>query len=100
MMIREQRRDIFEAIGLLAIVASLIFVALEVRQANLATRIAARDSASQGHIDYMSNMIVPEILAAADRKAVRNEEMSDLESAQLSQFHAMRWRHYERVFFL
>ena len=100
MMTREQRRDIFEAIGLLAIVASLIFLALEVRQANLATRIAARDSASQGHIDYISNSIVPEILSVAQRKSFRDEELTELESAQISQFHSMRWRHYERVFFL
>ena len=100
MMTREQRRDIFEAIGLLAIVASLIFLALEVRQANLATRIAARDSASQGHIDYISNSIVPEILSVAQRKSFRDEELTGLESAQISQFHSMRWRHYERVFFL
>ena len=100
MMTREQRRDIFEAIGLLAIVASLIFLALEVRQANLATRIAARDSASQGHIDYMSFSVDPSILAVARQKMIRDEEWTDIELDQIRMFHAMRWRHYERVFFL
>ncbi len=99
-MTRDQKRDLFEAVGLIAIVVSLIFLALEVRQANLATQISARDSASQGHIDYISNTLVPEILATARRKAYASEDLTDLERQQLEQFHNIRWRHYERVYFL
>ena len=99
-MTREQRRDIFEAVGLIAIVASLIFLALEVRQANLATRIAARDFASQGHIEFLGRLIDSGIVAVARQKAIDGEELTTLESGQLGRFHDQRWRHYERVFYL
>jgi hypothetical protein len=99
-MTREQRRDIFEAVGLIAIVASLIFLALEVRQANLASRIAARDMATQGHLDFMGSMIDPSVLAIAFSKLGEEEELTALESSQLRLHHSRRWRHYERVFYL
>ncbi len=40
-MNREHRKDILEAVGLVAIVASLLFLALEIRQSNLQARAAA-----------------------------------------------------------
>ena len=84
----------------IGVVAGIFFLAIELRQSNLATRIAARDSASQGHIDYMSFSVEPSILAVARQKVGQNETLTDLETDQLRRFHALRWRHYERVFFL
>jgi len=98
-MARMQRKDIFEAIGIVAIVASLIFLALEVRQANLASRIAARDSVTQGHLEFMGSMIDSSVLAVAFSK-LGEEELTRLESSQLRLHHSRRWRHYERVFYL
>jgi hypothetical protein len=97
---RDQRRDLYEAIGLVAVVGSLIFVALEVRQANLATLVAARDSATQGHIDYMALLIDSTVLASASAKAAANQELNAIESKQYTIFHELRWRHYERVYYL
>jgi len=99
-MTREQRRDVFEAVGLVAIVASLLFLALEVRQANVASKIAARDSVAQGHMDFLNAAIDPSIVAAAWPKATSNEELTRLEISQLDHFHGRRWRHYERIFHL
>ena len=99
-MTRDQRRDLYEAIGLVAIVGSLVFVALEVRQANLATLVAARDSATQGHIDYMALLIDSTVLASASAKAAANQELSAIETRQYTIFHELRWRHYERVYYL
>jgi hypothetical protein len=84
----------------IGVVAGIFFLAIELRQANLATRIAARDSASQGHIDFMGDTLDSTVLAVARQKAVTNEELTDLELGQLTQFHARRWRHYERVYYL
>lgn len=98
-MTREQRRDLFEAVGLVAIVASLLFLALEVRQANLSTRIAARDGATQGHIEYMAHLLDSSVLASAIAKAEANQALSHIETTQLILFHELRWRHYERVFY-
>jgi hypothetical protein len=97
---RDQRRDLFEALGLVAIVGSLVFLALEVRQANLATRLAARDSATQGHIDYMALLIDSTVLASASAKATANQKLSHTEEKQYLIFHELRWRHYERVYYL
>ena len=99
-MTRDQRKDLFEAIGLVAIVASLVFLALEVRQANLATLVTARDSATQGHIDYMALLIDSTVLASASAKAAKNQELNDVEAKQYTIFHELRWRHYERVYYL
>ena len=84
----------------IGIVAGIFFLAIELKQSNLATRIAARDSASQGHIDYISFSVDPSILAVARQKMIRDEEWTDIELDQIRRFHSMRWRHYERVFFL
>lgn len=99
-MTRDQRKDLVEAIGLVAIVGSLIFLALEIRQANLATRIAARDSATQGHINYMALLIDSTVLASASAKAEANQELSQIEAKQFLLLHELRWRHYERVYYL
>ena len=84
----------------IGVVAGIIFLGIEMRQSNLATRIAARDSASQGHIDFMGSILDSSILAVARQKAVTDEELTDLELGQLTQFHSRRWRHYERVYYL
>ena len=99
-MTRDQRRDLFEVIGLVAIAGSLVFVALEVRQANLAARIAARDSATEGHIHYMAHLLDSSILASASAKAAAGQELSHIEAKQFLLFHELRWRHYERVYYL
>ena len=98
-MTREQRRDIFEAIGLLAIVASLLFLALEVRQANLASKIAARDSVTQGHLEFMGSLIDSSVLPLAFHK-IGTEQLTEYESGQLEIHNQRRWRHYERVYFM
>jgi len=84
----------------IGVVAGIFFLAIEMKQGTQATRIAARDSASQGHIDFVSNSLDSSILAVARQKAISNEKLTELESGQLRTFHALRWRHYERVFYL
>jgi len=84
----------------IGVVAGIFFLGTEMRQGNLATRIAARDSASQGHIDFMGDLLDSSILAVASQKSLTNQELTDLESLQLTQWHARRWRHYERVYYL
>jgi hypothetical protein len=49
-MTREQRKDIFEAIGLIAIVASIVFLALEIRQNTIEVRLGNEQQAlALGH---------------------------------------------------
>ena len=81
------------------VVAGIFFLAVELQQANLATRISARDSATEGHVNYLGVILDPSILAVAHDKALADEELSRLEGRQLNVYHVRRWRHYERVFY-
>jgi hypothetical protein len=100
MINRETGKDILEVIGLAAIVASLIFVALEVREANLASRIAARDSITQGHLEFMAALIDQNVLPTAVWKLEGHGELSEFEKFQIDIHHQRRWRHYERVYYM
>ena len=84
----------------LGVVAGIFFLAVELRQSNVASRIAARDSVAQGHLEFMSAAIDPSIVAMAWPKAHSNEELTQLEESQLDLFHTRRWRHYERIYHL
>jgi len=99
-MNRENRKDILEVVGLVAIVASLIFVALEVREVNLATRIAARDAITQGHLEFMGALVDQDVLPTALWKCEGNGELTGFESFQIEIHHHRRWRHYERVYYM
>jgi hypothetical protein len=82
---------------MLSIVASLIFLALEVRQSNLATLIDARDSAAQGHIEYLSLGIDTDTLMHAIEKTLNESpvELTGLEKLSLETMVRVLWRHYE-----
>ncbi len=83
----------------IGVVIGIAFLVVEINQNTTATRIAARDSATQGHIDYMAHMLDSSVLAPAVAKASANQELSYLETNQLMLFHELRWRHYERVYY-
>ena len=83
----------------IGVVIGIAFLVVEINQNTTATRIAARDSATQGHIDYMAHVLDSSVLAPATAKAFANQELSYLETHQLILFHEIRWRHYERVYY-
>ena len=65
-MDREQRKDIYEAVGLAAIVASLIFLALEVRQNTTAMSAAAFQDRSETLQDLAITIATSEVLSRID----------------------------------
>jgi hypothetical protein len=99
-MTNQNRREFFELIGLAAVVASLLFVALELRQANLSSRIAARDSATQGHLEVIGAGIDSDVLAVALSKREQGEDLTHLERSQVDIHLWRRLKHYERVYYL
>ena len=101
-MDHEKRKILLEAIGSVAIVASLIFVAWELHEVNVASRIAARDSITAGHLEFMGAVIDEDVLPTAIWKMYSNQEddLSDFELFQIEIHHQRRWRHYERVYSL
>ena len=101
-MDQEKRRNIVEAIGLVAIVASLVFVAWELHEVNVASRIAARDSITAGHLEFMAALVDDETLPKAIWKlhAGMSDELDEFEIFQIDIHHQRRWRHYERTYYL
>ena len=83
----------------IGVVIGIAFLVVEINQNTVSNRIAARDSATQGHIDYMAHLLDSSVLASAAAKTWANQELSHLETNQLIVWHEIRWRHYERVFY-
>lgn len=81
------------------VVAGLIFLGLEIQQNTISTRMAARENATQGHIDYLGYLLDDTVLARANEKLSNNQPVDDLEDNQMRIFLQMRWRHYERVYY-
>ena len=81
------------------VIAGLIFLGLEIQQNTVSTRMAARENATQGHIDYLGYLLDNTVLARANEKLTNNQPVNDLEDNQMRIFLQMRWRHYERVYY-
>ena len=81
------------------VIAGLIFLGLEIQQNTISTRMAARENATQGHIDYLGYLLDNTVLARANEKLTNNQPVNDLEDNQMRIFLQMRWRHYERVYY-
>ena len=68
-MLRERRKDITEAVGLVAIVASLLFLAFEIQQSNsiaiASTEIGIRNGYSEFNRGIYSNAGIAELLSKA-----------------------------------
>jgi hypothetical protein len=83
----------------IGVIGGIVFLALEIQQNTLSSKMAARDSATQGHIDYLGYLLDNQTLAIAHSKLLLGEALNDVEGAQMHVFLQMRWRHYERVFY-
>jgi hypothetical protein len=101
-MNRMSRKEIADAVGLVAIVASLIFVAWELHEVGVASKIAARDSITAGHLEFMGALIDENVLPTALWKleSGRADELTEFEAFQVGIHQQRRWRHYERVYYL
>lgn len=101
-MKRMSRKEIIDIVGLGIVVASLIIVAWELHEVGVATKIAAKDSITAGHLEFMGALIDEDVLPIAIWKTFSNrgDELSDFERFQISVHHQRRWQHYERVYYL
>ena len=83
-MTREQRRDIFEAIGLVAIVASLIFLALEIRQNSDLMRAQSRTEMAQDTIALLTLNVGDQDFLDVWNRGNAGEELTELEQTQFA----------------
>jgi hypothetical protein len=106
-MTREHLKDLIEATGFIAIIASLVFVGIETRnstkQAILNTQaleIAAYQELMNNMAD-MNTLVVqdPEVAALMFKAYRTSEELTDLEQFRFNRACFLRFRHGDMAFF-
>ena len=85
-MTREHMKDILESIGVITIVASLIFVALEIRTNTASNKIAIEQTVSSNWLTINSTIAENHDLAELFEKGLAGEE---LDRAEVRQFRAI-----------
>ena len=89
--------SIAEIFGAVAIVASLIYVAFEIRENTRALQVASRQALASGDLAYFQTAIDPTIVAQALDKHRRGVELNDLDESQLIQRQALNYRIFEHA---
>jgi hypothetical protein len=82
-------KDIVEVVGIAAIVASLVFVGLQMRQAQ---SIAIADSYQQQAVATLAKSELATMHSELVAKANRGESLSDAETFALSEYVVARWQ--------
>ena len=89
-MTREHMKDILESIGVITIVASLIFVALEIRTNTASNKIAIEQTISSNWLTINGIIADNHDLAELFEKGLAGEEMDRAEFRQFRAFVAMQ----------
>jgi len=88
-MTREHMKDFLEAIGVITIVASLIFVALEIRTNTASNKIAIEQSVSSNWLIINSTIAENHDLAELFEKGLAGEELNRAEARQFGAYVSM-----------
>jgi len=88
-MSREYLKDILEALGVITIVASLIFVALEIRTNTASNKIAIEQAVASNWLTINSTIAENHDLAELFEKGLAGEELDRAEIRQFRAFVAM-----------
>ena len=94
-MSREHMKDILETIGVITIVASLIFVALEIRTNTASNIIAIEQAVASNWLTITGTMAANYDLAELFEKGLAGEEM---DRAEIRQFRAIVAMHLTQSF--
>ena len=89
-MRREKWKDVFEVIGVIAIVASLVFLTLEVRTNTATNQIAIFQNYSNNWLLMNGQIAENQDLAALVHKAFAGEELDSVEKLQFRGYVLMR----------
>jgi hypothetical protein len=106
-MRREQWKDLLEAVGGIAIVASLIFVGIETRNSAIQAELNKRAIEITAYQDLIDNIsqtntltIENEYVASLMHKAFNTSEpLSEIEEFRLSRAFYLRFRHGDMAYF-
>ncbi len=94
-MTRDKWKDWLEGIGILAIIGSLIFVALEIKTNTESNKIAIEQNISANWMNILSTVAANHDLADLIEKGLAGEELDRAEARQFSAFVGM---HYTQAF--
>ena len=83
-MTREQRKDVFEAVGLIAIVGSLIFLALEINQNSELMRAQSRTEMAQDTVDLLTLNVENADFIELWNRGNAGEELTEVEQTQFA----------------
>jgi hypothetical protein len=106
-MTREQRKDLLEVIGFIAIIASLIFVGLETRNSTKQAALTVQALEISAYQELMDNITELNMLSVQDaevaillHKALRtSEELTDVEQYRFHRNLFTRFRHGDMAYF-
>jgi hypothetical protein len=87
--------SIAEIIGAIAIVISLAYVAFEISENTKALQATTRQSLSDNDLTYFATALDSSVVAIAQDKLLRGEELSTLETSQLKERQHLNFRIFE-----
>ena len=91
---------IAEIVGAFAIVVSLVYVAIELRESNRILQVNSRQALSEQDLRFYESALDPQVIARSEDKRRRGETLSSLEESQLSYRQGLNFRIFEHAFFL
>jgi len=91
--------DVSQIVGALAVVASLIYVGIEIRSNTEATQAATRQAALQADIEYLGSVLDPATLLRAEVKLNQGLELSPEEQYVLIERQHVNFRVFENAFY-
>ena len=86
-----------ELVGAIAVVLSLVYVAMQLRTSMLATRSAVRQASADRMINTLSLQIDSVALAQARTRQDDNEALTSLDKQQIDLYATIWWRTYESI---
>ena len=91
--------DISQIIGVIAVIFSLFFIGIEIRQNTIATKAAVRQSVATNDIAYLNTSLNSEIIASAIGKLADGLEINTVEREQLIWQQYVNFMIFETVYY-
>ena len=91
--------DLAQVVSAVAVIASLIYVGVEIRNNTEATRAATRQAISDTDLEFIGASLDPLTLLAARSKELRGVELSHVEQLALITHQHVNFRIFENAFY-
>ena len=90
---------IVNSISTIAVVASLIFVGVQINQSNQVAKATIRQSLNETDMQIFTITIDQNTLAKADYKLAKGEKLNDYENHQLEKYREFNFRDFDNSFY-